>query len=268
VSGFLQGIRRQKETEVAVGRAQHRDADLHARAADLPAARDFRGALVTGSDRIIAEVKRRSPSVPRFRRQEPPAALAALYHAAGAAALSLVTDRANFGTGAEDIAPMRAAAPLPLIAKDFVIDPWQLAALRVAGADCVLLIARLVSPALLADLHGEARALGLQTLVECHDEADLQHALAAGAELVGFNNRDLDTFEVSLDVSRRLLPRVPIGCAAVVESGVAGRAEVVALQALGASAFLVGGSLLEADDPAAVLGRLRGVEDDADGQES
>ena len=260
MSGFLQRITAQKTAEVAAGRASRSEVELREQCGDLAPCRDFRGALVARSDRIIAEVKRRSPSVPRFRRQESPSALAAIYHEAGAAALSLVTDRANFGTSPADIAPMRAAAPLPLMAKDFVIDSWQLAALRLAGADCVLLIARLVAPDLLADLHGQARALGLATLIECHDAVDLDHALAAGADLVGFNNRNLDTFEVSLEVSRYLLPRVPRGCAAVVESGLAGRAEVVALQALGAAAFLVGGSLLQSADPAAVLRSLRGAE--------
>jgi indole-3-glycerol phosphate synthase len=260
VNGFLERVAAQKRAEVAHGAAHRPLADLAAACADLPPARGFRAALLGGHDRIIAEVKRRSPSVPRFARQEPPAQLAEIYHGAGAAALSLVTDRANFGTGPDDIAPMRAAVPLPLIAKDFVVDPWQLHALRLAGADAVLLIARLLGPGHLSELYGAARGLGLDVLVECHDEADLAAALAAGADLVGFNNRDLDTFEVSLDVSRRLLPRVPRGCAAVVESGLRGRAEIEALQALGASAFLVGSSLLQSDDPGAVLRILRGVE--------
>jgi len=260
MNDFLQRITAQKIAEVAAGRARRSETDLRDRCRDLVPCRDFRGELVAGPDRIIAEVKRRSPSVPRFRRQESPAVLAAIYHEAGAAALSLVTDRVNFGTSPADIAPMRAAAPLPLIAKDFIIDSWQLAALRLAGADCVLLIARLVAPGQLAELHCQARALGLATLVECHDADDLEAALAAGADLVGFNNRNLDTFEVSLEVSRTLLPRVPRGCAAVVESGLAGRAEVVALQALGAAAFLVGGSLLQSADPAAVLRALRGAD--------
>jgi indole-3-glycerol phosphate synthase len=260
MTGFLARIAAQKRREITAGRDRRPLDDLARACGDLPPARGFRAALTAGSDRIIAEVKRRSPSVARFARQEPPAELARIYHRAGAAALSLVTDRANFGTGPDDIAPMRAAVPLPLIAKDFVLDPWQLHALRLAGADAVLLIARLVGAGPLRELHATARALGLDVLVECHDAADLDAALAAGADLVGFNNRDLDTFAVDLDVSRSLLPRVPRGCAAVVESGLAGRAEIEALQALGASAFLVGGSLLQADDPAAVLRALRGVE--------
>src|SRR6056297_2000138 len=260
MNGFLDRVRAQKQAEVEAGARGRTLAELASACIDRPPTRGFRAALVAGSDRIIAEVKRRSPSVRRFRRQDPPADLARIYHEAGAAALSVVTDRANFGTGPDDIAPTRDAAPLPLIAKDFVIHPWQLHALRLAGADAALLIARLVRRAQLADLHGTARELGLDVLVECHDARDLDHALDAGADLVGFNNRDLDTFRVSLDVSCELLPRVPRGCAAVVESGLAGRAEVEALQALGASAFLVGGSLLQADDPAAVLRALRGVE--------
>jgi indole-3-glycerol phosphate synthase len=261
MNGFLLKVMAQKRAEVAAGRADRPDADLRAVCADLPPCRDFRGALVAAPDRIIAEVKKRSPSVPAFARQEPPADLAALYHAAGAAALSLVVDEANFGTGPGDLAPMRAAAPLPLIAKEFIIDPWQVLDLRRAGADAVLLIARLLDAGRLADLRGLARDVGLATLVECHDEADLAKALVAGADLVGFNNRDLDTFAVSLDTSRRLLPQVPAGCAAVVESGVSGRAEVAELQALGAAAFLVGGSLLQSDDPASLLRALRGADD-------
>ena len=259
MNAFLARVVAQKRDEVAAGRRIRPDTALREQCGALPACRDFRGALTSGGDRVIAEVKRRSPSVPRFRRQESPARLAALYHGAGAAALSLVTDRTNFGTGPGDIHGMRSATPLPLVAKDFVIDPWQLLALRAAGADCVLLIARLLDGDGLADLHAVARALGLAALVECHDETDLERALAAGADLVGINNRDLDTFAVSLDVSRRLLPRVPPACAVVVESGIAARDDVRELQGRGATAFLVGGSLLQSDDPAGLLRTLRGA---------
>lgn len=258
MNAFLRLIHAQKRDEVAAGRARQTLSDLEAQVDGLPPCRDFGGALRSGPDRIIAEVKRRSPSVPRFLRQEPPAQLAAVYHRAGAAALSLVTDQANFGTGPEDIQPMRESAPLPLIAKDFVIDPWQLAFLRVAGADCALLIARLVSRDQLDELVLAAHGLGLATLVECHDEDDLDAALAAGAPLVGINNRDLDTFTMDLGTSRRLLAAMPPGTTAVVESGITGRDDVVALQQLGASAFLVGGSLLQSEDPGRLLRQLRG----------
>jgi indole-3-glycerol phosphate synthase len=259
MNAFLERVVAQKRDEVAAGRRIRPEAELRTRCAGLPPCRDFVAALTEAPDRIIAEVKRRSPSVERFRRQEAPAELAALYEEAGAAALSLVTDRPNFGTGPGDIRPMREASSLPLVAKDFVIDPWQLLALRVAGADCVLLIARLVGADRLAALQDEATALGLATLVECHDEDDVAAAAAAGARLIGINNRDLDTFAVSLDVSRRLLPTLPATAAAVVESGIAGRAEVRELQDRGAAAFLVGGSLLQSDDPAALLRELRGA---------
>lgn len=258
MNAFLRRVVAEKRDEVAAGRRAYPDTELRRHCDGMPACRDFRAAVSAGPDRIIAEVKRRSPSVPRFRRQEPPATLAATYHEAGAAALSLVTDRMNFGTGPDDIAPMRTAVPLPLVAKDFVVDPWQLLALRSAGADCVLLIARLLDGAQLADLHAVARGLGLAALVECHDEDDVARAVAAGADLLGINNRDLDTFTLSLDTSRRLLPAMPAGVVVVVESGIAGRAEVAELQALGAHAFLVGGSLLESDDPGGLLRLLRG----------
>jgi indole-3-glycerol phosphate synthase len=260
MNGFLPRVVAQKRLEIADGRARESLSDLAIRCRYLPPTRGFRDALIPGPDRIIAEVKRRSPSTPRFARQEPPAELAALYHRAGAAALSLVTDRANFGSGPDDIAPMREAAPLPLIAKDFVIDPWQVLALRAAGADAVLLLVRLLEPGRLGELLQTARDVGLDVLVECHDAADLGAALDAGSDLVGINNRDLDDFTVSLDTSRALLPRVPKGCAVVVESGIAGRAEVVELQSLGAAAFLVGTSLLQSDDPALLLRELRGAD--------
>jgi indole-3-glycerol phosphate synthase len=260
MSGFLTRVVEQKRQEIETGRARESLSDLAVRCRYLPPTRGFRDALTAGPDRIIAEVKRRSPSTPRFARQEPPAELAALYYRAGAAALSLVTDRANFGSGPDDIAPMRAAAPLPLIAKDFVIDPWQVLALRAAGADAVLLIARLLDRSQLGELLNEAQSVGLDVLVECHDAADLDAALSVGADLVGINNRDLDGFTVSLDTSRALLPRVPSDCVAVVESGIAGRADVVELQDRGAAAFLVGTSLLQSDDPAALLRDLRGAD--------
>jgi indole-3-glycerol phosphate synthase len=260
VNGFLARVTAQKRDEIAAGRAAHPLSELRRICADLPACRGLRGAVTAGPDRIIAEVKGRSPSRGRFPRPESPAQLAAAYHDAGAAALSLVTDASNFGTRAADIEPMRAAARLPLLAKDFIIDPWQILRLRAAGADGVLLIVRLLGgDGRLADLRGQALEAGMDALVECHDETDLTRALAAGSDVVGLNNRDLETFVTSLDVSRRLLPQVPAGCAAVVESGLHRRSELVELQGLGAAAFLIGGTLLEGADPARRLRELRGA---------
>jgi indole-3-glycerol phosphate synthase len=265
VNAFLARVVEQKQDEVTAGRHIRSESALRERCVAMPPCRDLAGALIAGPDRIIAEVKKRSPSVPRFRRQEDPSELARLYADAGAAALSLVTDRVNFGTGPGDVRPMRGASALPLVAKDFVIDPWQLLALRAAGADAVLLIARLLPADQLAELHEAATELGLDTLVECHDEDDVAAATAAGARLVGINNRDLDSFTVSLETSRRLLPALPSGCVGVVESGIAGREEIVELQELGARAFLIGGSLLQSEDPAGLLRQLRGA--DRDGRE-
>lgn len=250
---FLGDIVRAKVAEIARAMDRRPESGLDKALVDRPICRGFGAALTGPGTRIIAEVKRRSPSVPAFLQQGAPAGLARVYADAGASALSLVTDVGRFGTSAEDIAPMRAAADLPLIAKDFVITPYQIKALRLAGADAVLLIARLLDGANLADLHRVAVDLGLDVLVECHDQADVDRALAADARLVGINNRDLDTFTTTLDTSRTLLPKIPSDCVRVVESGIAGRAEITELEALGADAFLIGGSLLQDPDPGARL---------------
>ena len=258
---FLAGITADKRDEVAAAKAGLSEAELSARLGDLPACRRFGQALTGPGTRIIAEVKRRSPSVPAFLQQGAPADLAAVYGAAGASALSLVVDEARFGTSPTDIQPMKAAVDLPLIAKEFIVDPYQVKALRLAGADAVLLIARLLDGPHLAELHALAVGLGLDVLVECHDLADVERALFAEATLVGINNRDLDTFTVTLDTSRDLLGRIPSTCRRVVESGVGRRDEITELEALGADAFLIGGSLLQDSDPAARLRSYLGTDE-------
>lgn len=252
---FLQQITASKKDEIDRDRSRISDQELESLITDLPACRDFGAALRGPGTRIIAEVKRCSPSVPAYLQKGSPAAIAGVYAKAGASALSLVTDAARFGTSSVEIRPMRRVAGLPLIAKDFVIDPYQILALRRAGADAVLLIARLLDDSRLADFHARAAALGLQILVECHDESDVDRALAAGAKLIGINNRDLDTFTVSLDTCRRLLPGLPPSCLKVVESGIQNREQIAELESCGADAFLIGGSLLQ--DPAPG-DRLRG----------
>jgi len=258
MNGFLQTIAADKVVEIASARARISELDLRASVRDLPPCRGFAEALSGQGTRIIAEVKRRSPSVPAFLQQGAPVLLAQLYANAGATALSLVTDSSRFGTSIEDIAPMRAGTSLPLIAKDFVIDPYQILALRASGADAVLLIARLLDDSRLDEFLNQARELDLDVLVECHDEADIRNALAAGARLVGINNRDLDSFIVSMDTSRSLLPLIPDTCLKVVESGLRGREEITELQSHGADAFLIGGSLLQSPDPAGHLHELLG----------
>jgi len=259
---FLTAITEAKLEEVAAAQKVRTVQQLQDRIADLPPCRGFTRALRGDGTTIIAEVKRRSPSVAAYLQQAPPPALAKLYTESGASALSLVTDAARFGTSLFEIRPMRRVAALPRVAKDFIIHPHQILALRVAQADAILLIARLLEDARLAEFHAQAVELGLDVLVECHDEADVRRAVDAGATLIGINNRDLDDFTVTLDTSRRLLPALPADCTRVVESGIGGREEILELEELGADAFLIGGSLLQSPDPAAHLAGLLGSNDE------
>jgi indole-3-glycerol phosphate synthase len=217
--------------------------------------RDFHAA-VSHRGAVIAELKARTPTIASFAQSASLASLAETYAAGGAAAISIVTDAARFGTSLADVREVRPNVPLPVIAKDFVIDPYQVVEARAAGADAVLLIARLLGTAELHSFLGLARELGMSALVEAHDEDDLRAASAAGARIIGINNRDLDTMTVSLDTTRRLARLAPAGVVLVAESGIRTRADIDDLLGHGATAFLVGGSLLEAADPAAKLREL------------
>ena len=255
---FLERIRPVKEAEVAALRARFALAPPRRSG---PPVRDFAAAL-GGGERLIAEVKRCSPSDPGFRQDAAVERLAAVYQRGGAAAVSIVTDRANFGTSLDDVAALRAASSLPVLAKDFVLDEVQVQAAWAAGADAVLLIARLLSPARLAELLACVRSLGLESLVECHDEADIRAALAAGATLVGLNNRDLNALTTDVGLTARMLPLLPDGVVKVAESGIDRRDQVTALAARGADAFLVGHALLKHADPGRKLRQLLGTEDE------
>ncbi len=254
---FLDRVVREKEAEIAVKRAERSIDDLQRRAIAEPV-RGFEAAL-RGGGRIIAEIKERSPSVPGFRHGNDPDALARAYRENGAAAISVVTDAPNFGTSLATVGRVRTIVDLPVLVKDFVIDPYQVVEARGAGADGLLLIARILSPASLGDLLERARALGMEALVECHDEADVDAALGAGAAIIGINNRDLSTLQTSLDCCERLLPRVGDRALCVAESGIQVRADVERLAALGADAFLVGGALLDSADPGRKLAELAGT---------
>jgi len=257
---FLDRVVREKEVEIAIRRAERPAARLAHAAATVPV-RDFHAALSSGGgERVIAEIKRRSPSVPAFRHGDDPAGLARVYRDNGAAAISIVTDEPNFGTSLADVAGVRETVGLPVLVKDFVIDPYQVIAARAAGADALLLIARLLAPESLARLLDQVHDLGMQALVECHDEADVDQALAAGARIIGVNNRDLATLATSLGACERLLPRIPAGVLRVAESGIRRRDEVMALALRGADAFLVGGALLNSADPGRTLRELLGAE--------
>lgn len=205
---------------------------------------------------VIAEVKMGSPRIGSLVGRVDPLAQARTYAAHGAAALSVVVEPDSFHGSYELLAQCRDASGLPAVAKDFVVDPVQLRWARDAGASAVLLVAALYDAAELARLAGLARGLGLAPLVESHDEADLGLLEGAAWELVGVNNRDLRTFDVDLSRSAALVPRLPLGALRVAESGIASGADVAALRRAGFDAFLVGESLLLADDPAAKLEEL------------
>lgn len=227
-----------------------------------PPPRPFAAALRHPSQvRLLAEVKRRSPSAGEIRPGAVPAEVARAYRDAGAAACSVLTDREFFGGSLEALREVRAAVDLPVLRKDFVVDPLQLWEARAAGADAVLLIVRILEDAELADLLALARELGMDALVEAHDAAELERALAAGATLVGINHRDLDTFHTELGLSAELAPRVPAGVTYVAESGIRTPEDVDRLGASGVDAILVGESLMRQPDlraaAAALVGRPR-----------
>jgi indole-3-glycerol phosphate synthase len=248
-----------KRSEVAETR--RRAGELARKAAAAPAPRGFRRALLArgGAPRVVAELKRRSPSKGEIRADFDPVAIARAYEAGGAAALSVLTDERFFGGSLHVLEAVRAATALPLLRKDFVIDPVQIDEARAAGADAVLLIVAALAKPELEKLHTHAVALGLDVLVEVHDEAELDAAKGVGADLIGINNRDLRTFVTDLAVTERLAKRVPQGALVVAESGIFGPEDVARLQRAGAAAFLVGESLMREVDPGRALRRLLGT---------
>lgn len=225
----------------------------------LPPTRGFRDALVGGTElRVISEVKRRSPSKGALAPDLDPAGLARAYAGAGAACLSVLTDRDHFGGSPEDLAAARGAVDLPVLRKDFTVSANDVCDARLMGADCVLLIAAALDDAELTDFASLAADLGLDALVEIHDEEELERALACTAgELIGVNQRDLVTFEVDQERAVRMAALMPTGTVRVAESGVRGRGDAVALAAAGYHAVLVGEHLVTAVDPAAALAELR-----------
>jgi indole-3-glycerol phosphate synthase len=251
-----------RHTREEVARARRQDPfDPWPPPAGLPILRDFRGALVApGAFRVIAEVKKASPSRGVIRADFDPVRIAETYARHGAAALSVLTDEKYFQGRIEFLARIRETVPLPILRKDFVIDPWQLRESRARGADAILLIAAALTPGDLRALHAEARRLGLDVLVEVHDEPELVAAVEAGAEIFGINNRDLRTFEVTLETTRRLAPKIPAGAVGVCESGIHTRNDLDEMVRCGIRCFLIGESLMSAPDPGARLAELIGGE--------
>ena len=252
---FLEGILARKRDEVAARRAARPDRELEAALRDAPPLRDFEGALAGRGERarVIGEVKRASPSAGAIDAGLDAVEQARRYAGAGAAAISVLTDGPGFGGSLEDLAAVRAAVPSPLLRKDFVVDRYQLLEARAWGADAALLIVAALPGDALPRLHAECAALGLAALVEVHEAADLEAALAAGARIVGVNNRDLRTFHVDLATSERLLPLLPPGVKGVAESGIRTPADARRLRAAGAPNLLVGEALVRAADPGALL---------------
>ena len=216
--------------------------------------RGFRRALGR-SDRVnvIAECKRRSPSRGVLRDDYVPAAIAAAYERAGAAAISVLTEPTFFDGALDHLEAVAARTHLPVLRKDFIVDEYQVAESRAAGADAILLIVAVLDDATLRALYGTAAGWGLDVLVEVHDQPELERALAAGASLVGVNNRNLRTLEVNSRVSQRLIERMPASATAVSESGFRSAAELAALRHAGYHAFLVGERLMSSPDPGAAL---------------
>ena len=252
---ILDSIVAVKREEVARRKAETPQAELERRIASLPVPLNLSGALWGDDVRLIAEVKKASPSKGLLRADFDPEALARSYEANGAAAVSVLTDRHFQGT-VEHLSAVKSAVGIPVLRKDFVTDPYQVYEARAYGADALLLIVAVLDPSQLRALLVEAAGLWLQCLVEVHDEAELRTAVDAGAELVGINNRDLRTFDTDLATTERLAPLVPDGKIIVSESGIATRGDVLRVQRAGAHAILVGEALVTADDPGARLGDL------------
>jgi len=249
-----------KAKEVSAARAVRPLAGLREQARTAPQVRDFIGALrdrvSAGAAGVVAEIKKASPSRGVLRPIFDPAGIASRYEAGGAACLSVLTDRDYFQGAPEHLVAARAACALPVLRKDFVLDEYQVFESRALGADCILLIVAALDDARLAALEGAARELGMAVLAEVHDGAELERALRLSTPLIGINNRNLRTFDVALDTTLGLLPRIPHDRLVVTESGIHAQADVARMRAAGVHAFLVGEAFMRAADPGAALRAL------------
>jgi indole-3-glycerol phosphate synthase len=222
----------------------------------MPYVHSLKRALTKRTPAIIAEIKKASPSAGLIRKDFDPLKIAREYEDSGAAALSVITEVQHFGGGLEILARLRWETNIPLLRKDFIIDPYQILEARHAGADAVLLVSVLLDTETLKSLRLEAERYGMEALIEVHDESELQRALDAGATMIGVNNRDLRSFEVSLDVSLNLARIIPKGILAVAESGIRTADDLRRLFDVGYRAFLVGEHLMSSPSPGAALAQL------------
>jgi indole-3-glycerol phosphate synthase len=249
-----------KRTEIARAKALTPEAALRERLADAPAPRDFFAALAAGPPiRLIAEVKKASPSKGVIREDFHPVEIAGIYQAHGASCISVLTDGPYFQGSLDYLRQVRAAVDVPVLRKDFILDPYQVLEARAAGADAVLLIAECLDDEALKTLHDAIVALGMTPLVELYEPENLPRVLAIGARLIGINNRDLRTFATDLEHTIRLRRHIPADRAVVGESGIRTRADVERLEAAGVAAVLVGETLMASQDIGAAVDRLLGV---------
>ncbi len=260
MSDILDKILAVKREEIAAAKAAEPLSALRARAAERRDLRDFEGALRArigaGRPAVIAEVKKASPSKGVLREDFDAAAIGASYARGGAACLSVLTDVQFFQGAPEYLDDARQASGLPALRKDFIIDEYQVAQARAWGADCILLIVAALDAAQLRDLEAAARELGMAVLVEVHSATELEIALGLKTRLVGINNRNLRTFEVSLATTLDMLPRIGKERLVIAESGILSPADVATMRAAGVHAFLVGEAFMRAPDPGAELARL------------
>jgi indole-3-glycerol phosphate synthase len=259
MSTILDKIVTTKRIEIERAKARIPEQELRAKLAGAPLVRDFFAALAAdGPIRLIAEVKKASPSAGVIREDFNPVAIAKIYEAYGAACVSVLTDEEYFQGRLDYLTQIRAAVGIPVLRKDFILDTYQLVEARVAGADAVLLIAESLDDCNLRKLFNETIELGMTPLVELYEPANLPRVLEAGATLIGVNNRNLHTFVVDLEHTIRMREKVPEDCLLVAESGIKTHADVQRLEAAGINAILVGESLTREPDVGAAVDRLLG----------
>ncbi len=260
MSDILNKIIAVKEAEVARAVAKKPYAAIRAEAEAMPPTRDFiaamRGKIAAGKSAVIAEIKKASPSRGIIRENFDPAAIARSYEQHGAACLSVLTDTQFFKGSKSDLIEARAACSLPVLRKDFMIDPYQICRARTMGADCILLIVAALDRPRMQELEAVAHELGMAVLVESHDAAELELALQLRTPLIGINNRNLRTFETRLETTLELLPSVPQERIVVTESGILKPEDVQRMRQNNVNAFLVGEAFMRAPDPGVELSRL------------
>ena len=255
---FLETVVERTQADVAARKLRVPATELEGRLGPAPRGRPFSEGLIDEGISLIAEMKRASPSKGPIRPGASVTEVVRAYQEAGARAVSVLTEGAYFGGSLDDLVEARGACDLPLLRKDFVVDDYQLLEARAAGADAVLLIVAALDTEHLEHLMGMASDLGMDTLVEVHDEEEVETAVESGAEVIGINNRNLHSLEVDLETTFRLLADVPAGTVVVAESGIAEREDVERLEEAGVDAILVGETLMRADDPVRAVRDLLG----------